>query len=205
MYVCSVAQATDVGIPTFMNATPHSREMRRFFYNDISKSVIAGLNNKQPRMRARLTIPELNPEMDVYRCGPHLLEHHRSHCQECMHTGNSPWDIHLSTPEISMSYNVPNLSQEIHLHGRETVCLQSAYVFNPVFLKASCLCVGYKITASTLTLAYPSYMGFRPNINNPKGAIVPVYMSCSKWMSCPKWRPCQVFLNVQVISSEQHP
>ena len=41
---------------------------------------------------------------------------------------------------ICMSSIIPNLGQDIHLGGRETVCLQSAFVSNPVFQNRRSLC-----------------------------------------------------------------
>lgn len=56
-----------------MNSTPHPREMRRFFYKDAADAAVAALAAGRKRMQMRCTVPELNPEMDVYRVGT-LLE-----------------------------------------------------------------------------------------------------------------------------------
>lgn len=62
-----------VTLPTRVNGTPHSRDLRRFFYSDASDSVLRALAAGESRITLRCTIPELNPEMDVYRVGT-LLE-----------------------------------------------------------------------------------------------------------------------------------
>lgn len=62
-----------VTLPTRINGTPHSRDLRRFFYSDASDSVLRALAAGESRITMRCTIPELNPEMDVYRVGT-LLE-----------------------------------------------------------------------------------------------------------------------------------
>lgn len=72
--VAAVAAAPQVvALPTRMNGTPHSRELRRFFYTDAADSVLRALAADESRVTMRCTIPELNPEMDVYRVGT-LLE-----------------------------------------------------------------------------------------------------------------------------------
>lgn len=60
-------------LPTRMNDIPHHRDKRRWFYNEVTQAMLAALADGQTRMRIRCTIPELNPEMDVYRIGT-LLE-----------------------------------------------------------------------------------------------------------------------------------
>lgn len=60
-------------VPTKMNNIPHSREMRRHFYSEISAGVTAALRAGNTRLSVRCTIPELNTEFDVYRVGT-LLE-----------------------------------------------------------------------------------------------------------------------------------
>jgi adenylate kinase len=60
-------------IPTRMNNVPHPREMRRYFYSEITTAVMAGLHAGNTRLDVRCTIPELNTEFDVYRVGT-LLE-----------------------------------------------------------------------------------------------------------------------------------
>jgi hypothetical protein len=67
------AVPSNVQIPKFMNSTPHPREMRRFFYKESADSVLKALAAGCTRMKVRCTVPELNPEMDVYRVGT-LLE-----------------------------------------------------------------------------------------------------------------------------------
>lgn len=62
-----------VQIPTRLNNTPQSREQRRFFYLDSASSVLHALQGGESRLRMRCTVPETNPEMDVYRVGT-LLE-----------------------------------------------------------------------------------------------------------------------------------
>ena len=62
-----------VALPTRMNGTPHPREMRRFFYTDAADSVLRALAAAETRVTLRCTLPELNPENDVYRVGT-LLE-----------------------------------------------------------------------------------------------------------------------------------
>ncbi len=52
-----------------MNTVPHPREMRHFFYADVSDAVVRATQAGISRMSVRLTIPETNPEMDVYRIG----------------------------------------------------------------------------------------------------------------------------------------
>lgn len=56
-------------LPAFMNTVPHPREMRQFFYADVSDAVVRATQTGISRMSVRLTIPETNPEMDVYRIG----------------------------------------------------------------------------------------------------------------------------------------
>eukprot|EP00892_Ulva_mutabilis_P010208 jgi/Ulvmu1/755/UM010_0129.1 len=68
--VASSPQVTE--LPTRLNGTPHPREMRRFFYSDAADSVLRALA-AESRVTLRCTIPELNPEMDVWRVGT-LLE-----------------------------------------------------------------------------------------------------------------------------------
>ncbi|KAG0554970.1 hypothetical protein KC19_12G134200 [Ceratodon purpureus] len=61
------------GVPTKLNTTPHSREMRQYFYKDVCQAAKNAVSDGQHKLRIQLTIPELNPEMDVYRIGT-LLE-----------------------------------------------------------------------------------------------------------------------------------
>ncbi|XP_078171264.1 adenylate kinase family protein isoform X1 [Carex rostrata] len=57
------------GIPTRLNNIPHSREIREYFYNDIKNATKRAIEDKKTRLKVEVTIPELNPEMDVYRIG----------------------------------------------------------------------------------------------------------------------------------------
>ncbi|GMH33032.1 hypothetical protein BSKO_00866 [Bryopsis sp. KO-2023] len=73
------AQALDnpldapVDLPSRMNNVPHQREMRQFFYHDVSTAVKSAVAAGVFKMTVRCTVPETNPEMDVYRIGT-LLE-----------------------------------------------------------------------------------------------------------------------------------
>eukprot|EP00270_Netrium_digitus_P018851 TRINITY_DN7257_c0_g1_i2.p1 TRINITY_DN7257_c0_g1~~TRINITY_DN7257_c0_g1_i2.p1 ORF type:complete len:649 (-),score=216.76 TRINITY_DN7257_c0_g1_i2:222-2132(-) len=67
------SQLTWVGMPTRLNDIPHSREIRQYFYRDCCEATSRAVDAGIKRMRLLLTIPELNPEMDVYRIGT-LLE-----------------------------------------------------------------------------------------------------------------------------------
>lgn len=69
--VQEVQQQTE--LPTRMNDIPHTRDKRRWFYSEVTQAMRTALADSQTRMRIRCTIPELNPEMDVYRIGT-LLE-----------------------------------------------------------------------------------------------------------------------------------
>uniref|UniRef100_J3MRV4 adenylate kinase n=1 Tax=Oryza brachyantha TaxID=4533 RepID=J3MRV4_ORYBR len=57
------------GIPTRLNNIPHSREIRRYFYNDVLEATRHAIEDKKTRLQVDINIPELNPEMDVYRIG----------------------------------------------------------------------------------------------------------------------------------------
>ncbi|KAK3261358.1 hypothetical protein CYMTET_29731, partial [Cymbomonas tetramitiformis] len=59
-------------VPTFLNNTPHARDVRRVFYKDLTTSVIAAIGAGVKRMQVRTEFPELNTEMDVYRVGTML-------------------------------------------------------------------------------------------------------------------------------------
>lgn len=61
------------GIPTRLNSIPHSREIREYFYADVCKATKNAVEDGIHKLKVQLTIPELNPEMDVYRIGT-LLE-----------------------------------------------------------------------------------------------------------------------------------
>ncbi|KAK4759795.1 hypothetical protein SAY87_022926 [Trapa incisa] len=57
------------GIPTRLNNIPHSREIRKYFYQDVLKATQRSITNGRTRLKVEINIPELNPEMDVYRIG----------------------------------------------------------------------------------------------------------------------------------------
>ncbi|KAK7304764.1 hypothetical protein VNO77_42651 [Canavalia gladiata] len=57
------------GIPTRLNNIPHSREIRKYFYDDVLQATQRAINDGKTRLRVDINIPELNPEMDVYRIG----------------------------------------------------------------------------------------------------------------------------------------
>ncbi|XP_071910873.1 adenylate kinase 5, chloroplastic-like isoform X2 [Coffea arabica] len=57
------------GIPTRLNNIPHSREIREYFYNDVLQATTRAINDGKTRLKVEINIPELNPEMDVYRIG----------------------------------------------------------------------------------------------------------------------------------------
>nr|XP_034895452.1 adenylate kinase 5, chloroplastic isoform X2 [Populus alba] len=57
------------GIPTRLNNIPHSREIRNYFYDDVLQATKRAVNDGRTRLRVDINIPELNPEMDVYRIG----------------------------------------------------------------------------------------------------------------------------------------
>ncbi|OMO52336.1 Adenylate kinase [Corchorus capsularis] len=57
------------GIPTRLNNIPHSREIRNYFYDDVLQSTQRAVNDGRTRLKVEINIPELNPEMDVYRIG----------------------------------------------------------------------------------------------------------------------------------------
>ncbi|GMY35707.1 adenylate kinase 5, chloroplastic [Fagus crenata] len=57
------------GIPTRLNNIPHSREIRKYFYNDVLDATQRAVNDGRTRLKVEINIPELNPEMDVYRIG----------------------------------------------------------------------------------------------------------------------------------------
>lgn len=61
------------GIPTKLNSIPHSREIREYFYEDVCKATKNAVEDGIHKLKVQITIPELNPEMDVYRIGT-LLE-----------------------------------------------------------------------------------------------------------------------------------
>ncbi|KAI0492309.1 hypothetical protein KFK09_026580 [Dendrobium nobile] len=57
------------GIPTRLNNIPHSKEIREYFYYDVLQSTQKAVEGKRTRLKVEINIPELNPEMDVYRIG----------------------------------------------------------------------------------------------------------------------------------------
>ncbi|KAH7421061.1 hypothetical protein KP509_13G038800 [Ceratopteris richardii] len=61
------------GIPTRLNSIPHSREIREYFYDDVCRATKNAVEDGIHKLKVQITIPELNPEMDVYRIGT-LLE-----------------------------------------------------------------------------------------------------------------------------------
>ncbi|XP_057423517.1 adenylate kinase 5, chloroplastic [Lotus japonicus] len=65
------------GIPTKLNNIPHSREIREYFYDDVLLATQRAINDGKTRLKVDINIPELNPEMDVYRIGT-LMELVRS-------------------------------------------------------------------------------------------------------------------------------
>ncbi|MED6188841.1 hypothetical protein PIB30_089756 [Stylosanthes scabra] len=65
----SSSQDTWRGIPTRLNNIPHSREIRKYFYNDVIQATQRAVNDGRTRLKVDINIPELNPEMDVYRIG----------------------------------------------------------------------------------------------------------------------------------------
>ncbi|BDA45931.1 probable adenylate kinase 5, chloroplastic [Coccomyxa sp. Obi] len=66
----SESQATEVyTIPQRLNNVPASRETRKFFYDDVCSAVKTAVAAEERLLSVRLTIPETNPEMDVYRIG----------------------------------------------------------------------------------------------------------------------------------------
>jgi len=60
-------------IPTLLNNTPHERETRTHFYQDVTRSVTRAVADGVSRQNVVCIFPELNMEMDVYRVGT-LLE-----------------------------------------------------------------------------------------------------------------------------------
>ncbi|EEF38880.1 adenylate kinase, putative [Ricinus communis] len=65
----SVSQDKWRGIPTRLNNIPHSREIRTYFYDDVLQATQRAVNDGRMRLKVEIAIPELNPEMDVYRIG----------------------------------------------------------------------------------------------------------------------------------------
>ncbi|KAF8108632.1 hypothetical protein N665_0106s0032 [Sinapis alba] len=65
----SPAQDNWRGIPTRLNNIPHSRDIRSYFYEDVLQATVRSIKDGNTRLRVDINIPELNPEMDVYRIG----------------------------------------------------------------------------------------------------------------------------------------
>ncbi|PON67131.1 Adenylate kinase subfamily [Parasponia andersonii] len=65
----STSQDNWRGIPTRLNNIPHSREIRKYFYEDVLQATQRAINDGRTRLKVEINIPELNPEMDVYRIG----------------------------------------------------------------------------------------------------------------------------------------
>ncbi|CAN6448048.1 unnamed protein product [Victoria cruziana] len=57
------------GIPTRLNNIPHSKDIREYFYDDVLQATRRAIEDKKTRLKVEINIPELNPEMDVYRIG----------------------------------------------------------------------------------------------------------------------------------------
>lgn len=65
----SLSQDKWRGIPTRLNNIPHSREIRKYFYDDVLQATEKAVKDGKSRLKVDINIPELNPEMDVYRIG----------------------------------------------------------------------------------------------------------------------------------------
>ncbi|CAL0327818.1 unnamed protein product [Lupinus luteus] len=65
----SLSQDQWRGIPTRLNNIPHSREIRKYFYEDVLQATQRAIIDGKTRLKVDINIPELNPEMDVYRIG----------------------------------------------------------------------------------------------------------------------------------------
>jgi len=59
-------------IPPFLNKTPHTREVRDYFYADALQSLSQALAAGETRMELKTIFPELNTESDVFRVGTML-------------------------------------------------------------------------------------------------------------------------------------
>ncbi|KAL9223928.1 hypothetical protein vseg_000012 [Gypsophila vaccaria] len=57
------------GIPTRLNNIPHSREIRKYFYDDVLRATQRAVVDGRTRLKVEISIPELNPATDVYRIG----------------------------------------------------------------------------------------------------------------------------------------
>nr|KYP56922.1 hypothetical protein KK1_003173 [Cajanus cajan] len=69
LFCLSLLQDKWRGIPTRLNNIPHSREIRKYFYDDVLQATQRAVNDGKTRLKVDINIPELNPEMDVYRIG----------------------------------------------------------------------------------------------------------------------------------------
>lgn len=65
----SSSRETWRGIPTRLNNIPHSRDIREYFYVDVLQATQRAIKDGKTRLKVEISIPELNPEMDVYRIG----------------------------------------------------------------------------------------------------------------------------------------
>ncbi|KAF5200593.1 adenylate kinase [Thalictrum thalictroides] len=65
----SLGQDNWRGIPTRLNNVPHSREIRKYFYDDVLYATQRAMADGKTHLKVEINIPELNPEMDVYRIG----------------------------------------------------------------------------------------------------------------------------------------
>ncbi|KAH8967000.1 hypothetical protein BDL97_03G054900 [Sphagnum fallax] len=61
------------GIPTRLNTCPYTSEMRSYFYRDVCEATQKAVEDGHHKLRVQITIPELDPEVDVHRIGT-LLE-----------------------------------------------------------------------------------------------------------------------------------
>lgn len=59
-------------VPKFLNNTPHSREIRKTFYQDVTDSIQRAVDDGVTRMTVETVFPEMNTEQDVYRVGTML-------------------------------------------------------------------------------------------------------------------------------------
>ncbi|KAI4344239.1 hypothetical protein L6164_011487 [Bauhinia variegata] len=82
----SLSQDKWRGIPTRLNNIPHSREIRKYFYDDVVQATQRAINDGKTRLKVDINIPELNPEMDVYRIGT-LMELVRELALTCADDG----------------------------------------------------------------------------------------------------------------------
>jgi adenylate kinase len=76
-------------LPTRLNCTPQPHEARQFFYHDAAFAVRRALTAGHSRVTLRCTVPETNPEMDVFRIGT-LLEMVRELAVQLVEDGKRP-------------------------------------------------------------------------------------------------------------------